>query len=488
MAASATNRLQVWLRIDPRARSKIYSNVYTDAHLGVFAYWLELLLSAGIATLGLVLNSPAVIIGAMLISPLMGPIMATGLGLAAGDLYLALKAVAKLLVSVLVASALSGALVWILPFHSPTAEILSRTNPTLLDLGIALLSGIAGSVAVCRSVGSTDGVTTIPGVAIAVALMPPLCTVGFGIGSGFRPEIMRGAGLLFLTNIVAIVFSAFLVFLFIGINCDEVHAEMYRCRATEPLARHLSSGALAPAMKDGGKLHWRVLFLLTLLAAVAWPLHVALRQLTGEAHTRDVVEREIAVLVPKGHLVSEQTEVGTSSVAVHVVATTNITAEDLRKAESYIATQSGRQASISVEGIASQSELANLMERLRDRPAVAPPPIQLPAPPPSSLDTEGAALRERVGPALSALWPRETPVSDFAILIDQDRTTVQVHYHAPRKLDPIALDLLTKSLQSQLATPALQLDAIRDPSPRRTPPPERPKDRRLPDWPYRSPG
>jgi uncharacterized hydrophobic protein (TIGR00271 family) len=464
--AANTNRLQVWLRLDPQARSKIYANVYSGADLSVFAYWLELLLSAGIATLGLVLNSPAVIIGAMLISPLMGPIMATGLGLAAGDLYLALKAVAKLLASVLVASALSGALVWMLPFHSPTAEILSRTNPTLLDLGIALLSGVAGSVAVCRSVGSADGVTTIPGVAIAVALMPPLCTIGFGIGSGFRPEIMRGAGLLFLTNIVAIVFSAFLIYLFIGINCNEVRAEMLRCRASEPLAKRLSSGAMAPAMKDGGKLHWRVLFLLALLAAVAWPLHVALRQLTGEARTRDVVEREIRILVPKGHLVSEQTEVGTSSVAVHVVATIAVNPTAIHKAESDIAAQSGRQASISVEGIASQTELAKLMERLQDRPAIAPSPPPVLPPPPPSLSVQEDALRERVAPVLSALWPKAAPISSFAILVGQDQSTVQVHYHAAHTLDPIALDLLTNSLQSELGTPTLHLDAILDPAPR----------------------
>jgi uncharacterized hydrophobic protein (TIGR00271 family) len=461
MMVGSSNRLQMWLRIDPRARANIYRNVYADASLGIFAYWLEILLSAGIATLGLVLNSPAVIIGAMLISPLMGPIMATGLGLASGDLYLALKAVVKLIASIVVASALSAALVWILPFHSPTAEILSRTNPTLLDLGIALLSGIAGSVAVSRSVGSTDGVTTVPGVAIAVALMPPLCAMGFGIGSGLRTEIMRGAGLLFVTNIVAIVFSAFLVFLLIGINCDEVKAEMYRCRESDPLAARLSNGMLAPAMKDGGRLHWRVLFLLALLAAVAWPLQVALRQLTGEARTRDIVEHEIAVLVPKGHLVSNEIEVGTTSVAVHVVATMNIPAVAVTRAEFDIAKLSGRRTSISVEGIASQSELAKLVERLQDKPVVRLLPPQ--PPPLTSLEAEGGEIRKRVEPILANLWPKEAPLSDFAIVFNQNRMTLQVHYQADRVLDPIAQSLLVQSLRDRLLTPDLELNAVRLP-------------------------
>jgi uncharacterized hydrophobic protein (TIGR00271 family) len=461
MNISTPKHLQVWLRIDPLARVKIYSNVYADAHLGTFAYWLDIVLSAGIATLGLVLNSPAVIIGAMLISPLMGPIMATGLGLAAGDLYLALKAVTKLLASILFASGVSAVLVWILPFHSPTAEILSRTNPTLLDLGIALLSGIAGSVAVSRSVDNTDGVMTIPGVAIAVALMPPLCTLGFGIGSGFRPEIMRGAGLLFLTNIVAIVFSAFLIFLAIGINNTEMKAEMYRCRSTEPYAQRLSRGFLAPAMKDGGKLRWRVLILLVLLGSVAWPLQIALRQLTGEARTRDVVDRELAILVPKGHLVSEQTAVGAASVAIHVVATTNIPADAVSKAEMEIAMQSGRQASISVEGIASQSELAKLVERMQDRPAV--PMAQAPPPPPLSLDVQAAALQKRVEPMLSEFWPKQYPILDFAMLLGRGQATLQVHYQSSHPIDPIAVDLLTQTFRNQLLTPDLALSAIRVP-------------------------
>src|SRR5665213_4035236 len=132
--------------------------------------------------------------------------MASGLALAVGDLYLGIKASINLLLSITISIAFSGFLVWLLPFHSVTSEIIARTNPNLLDLGIALLSGLAGAVVVSRGVG--DGVTALPGVAIAVALMPPLCVMGFGLGSGVNLEIMGGAGLLFLTNLVAIVASA----------------------------------------------------------------------------------------------------------------------------------------------------------------------------------------------------------------------------------------------------------------------------------------
>jgi uncharacterized hydrophobic protein (TIGR00271 family) len=191
-SAANQTRLQVWLRIHPDTKPKVYGQVVATTEINALTYWLEVFLSAGIATFGLVENSPAVIIGAMLISPLMEPIMATGLSLAIGDLYLGIKALLNLLASIAASIAFSGFLVWLLPFHSATSEILSRTNPNLLDLGIALLCGLAGSVVVCRGAG--EDATALPGVAIAVALMPPLCTMGFGLGSGANLEIMGGVG------------------------------------------------------------------------------------------------------------------------------------------------------------------------------------------------------------------------------------------------------------------------------------------------------
>jgi uncharacterized hydrophobic protein (TIGR00271 family) len=268
--------LQTWLRIQASDKPKVYQRVFEATEFNSLSYWLEIFFSAGIATFGLVESSPAVIIGAMLISPLMGPIMATGLALAVGDLYLGIKAVLNLFASVTVSVVFSGFLVWLLPFHSATAEIVARTKPNLLDLGIALLSGLAGSVVVCR--GGGNGVTALPGVAIAVALMPPLCTMGFGLGSGRNLEIMGGAGLLFLTNLVAIVASAFLVFLLVGMSTEEVQEAMLASRGDEPLERILSRGPFARMSAIRGQLRWRVFMLLILLGSIAVPLGRALLQ------------------------------------------------------------------------------------------------------------------------------------------------------------------------------------------------------------------
>ncbi|NJK33631.1 MAG: DUF389 domain-containing protein [Oscillatoriales cyanobacterium SM2_2_1] len=173
-------RLAECLGVGHQRKFEVYRDLSEAATLRDLSYWMQVLAAAGIGTLGLILNSPAVIIGAMLISPLMGPILSLGMGLAAGNLILIVRAVANLALSCLVAIALSMVSSALLPFRELTPEIASRTQPNILDLVVALVSGAIGTLSTCRPM--TGVVTSIPGVAIAVALMPPLCVVGYGLG------------------------------------------------------------------------------------------------------------------------------------------------------------------------------------------------------------------------------------------------------------------------------------------------------------------
>jgi uncharacterized hydrophobic protein (TIGR00271 family) len=455
------SRVARWLRIDPSNKPKIYAQVYATAEIASPNYWAEIVLSAGIATFGLVLNSPAVIIGAMLISPLMGPIMATGLAVAAGDLYLAIKAVGNLLASIVVAIGLSGFIVWLLPFHSATGEILARTNPNLLDLGVALFSGLAGSIAVGRA-GGADGVTTLPGVAIAVALMPPLCTIGFGLGSGVNTRIMGGAGLLFLTNLVAIVASAFVVFLLIGMNSPEIRAEMEHSRSGEFFASRLTDGPISRAIANGGKLHWRIAMLVVLLGSVAIPLRTALQQVAGEAVARGAVQETIRGLVPSGSLVSQQVEVGRQNIAVQLVLTKAIPEDKLRAAEKAIQERSGRKTEVSVASVASQSELAELMQRISTVPAPQPPP----KPVPESLEEIRTQITARVSPVLTKAWPEAAPLQGFTVDFGSAGTLLNANYEAKRDLDDISISLIQRQLQEQLNDPTLTLSPHRSAPPR----------------------
>jgi len=449
---------QRWLRIDPLNRPKVYEQVYATADFTSLQYWLGIVFSAGIATLGLVQNSPAVIIGAMLISPLMGPIMATGLGLAVGDFYLALKAISTLVASIAGAVALSALVVWILPFHYATGEILARTNPTLLDLGIALFSGLAGSVVVGRA-GADDGATALPGVAIAVALMPPLCTIGFGMGSDWNTRIMGGAGLLFLTNLVAIVSSAFLVFLLIGMNAQELARQIEICRQGELLAERLARGKAGQGLMHAGRARWRFLLLLILLAAIAVPLKKAFVQVAGEAIARNTVQQVVRNLLPAGAIVSQQVNVGPHSISVRLFSTRPVSPERTKEAEQKIERRAGRSTRIDIATVASQSELSEMMERLT---VMAPPAVAAPAPPPvETIDQMRVELMQRVGPVVAAVWPSEVPLSGFDIDLGKGGVRLDADYTSDRNLSPIAADMIRKQLQEKLSLPNLVLDLHR---------------------------
>ena len=157
-----------------------------------------------IASVGLNLNSIPVIIGAMLISPVMGPILGFGLGLGTNDTTLVKESLKNFIVMVLISIVASSLFYLISPLHlEKQTELLARTNPTLYDVLIALFGGFAGILENSRK---ERGGTVIPGVAIATALMPPLCTVGYGIAH-LELRFILGAFYLFLINSVFIALA-----------------------------------------------------------------------------------------------------------------------------------------------------------------------------------------------------------------------------------------------------------------------------------------
>lgn len=159
-----------------------------------------------IASIGLNVNSTAVIIGAMLISPIMGPVMGIGLGIGISDLEMVKKGGKNLLVATLIAILTSTIYFSVTPLHEAQSELLARTSPSIWDVFIAFFGGLAGMVAASRKEKSN----VIPGVAIATALMPPLCTAGFGIAMG-NWYFVLGAIYLYFINSVFIAIATFLM-------------------------------------------------------------------------------------------------------------------------------------------------------------------------------------------------------------------------------------------------------------------------------------
>ena len=170
--------------------------------------WI-LICAVFIASLGLNINSTAVIIGAMLISPLMGPILGMGLAVGIDDLPLLRRAVKNYMVATIIGIITATVYFLLTPFQGVQSELLARTEPTIYDVLIAFFGGAAGFVAASIK----DKGNVIPGVAIATALMPPLCTAGYGIATG-NLAFFAGASLLYFINTVFIaVATTFGVFL-----------------------------------------------------------------------------------------------------------------------------------------------------------------------------------------------------------------------------------------------------------------------------------
>ena len=183
------------------AEKSIRSNIYFRGPNA----WI-LVIAMVIASIGLNVNSIPVIIGAMLISPLMGPIFGVGLGLGTNDIELVKVSVKNLLVMVSISLIASLLYFLLTPLNlSNPSELLARTNPTIYDVLIALFGGFAGILEQCRK----EKGTVFAGVAIATALMPPLCTAGFGLASGNLAYFI-GATYLFVINCIFIMLATYI--------------------------------------------------------------------------------------------------------------------------------------------------------------------------------------------------------------------------------------------------------------------------------------
>jgi uncharacterized hydrophobic protein (TIGR00271 family) len=249
-------------------------------------YLFMIAMSAGIAILGLLLGSPAVVIGAMLLSPLMDPIMGLGFALAIGD-YRWMKQSARTLAwGCLLAILLCAVLVFFSPIQTITSEIAARTRPNLFDLFVALFSALAGAYAMIRG---REG--TIVGVAIATALMPPLATVGFGLAT-LNWTVFSGSLLLFATNFLTIALTGWAMARLYGFS-DELSKGQGRAQN------------IAVA---------------TVFICLAIPLGLSLQQIAWEANAQRIVRSEIREIFDD-HSVIDTFEIQFTSKPMAISAT-----------------------------------------------------------------------------------------------------------------------------------------------------------------------
>jgi uncharacterized hydrophobic protein (TIGR00271 family) len=444
------------LRVREEDKPQIYASVFPNAEVADLNYWLEIIFSIGIATLGLIINSPAVVIGAMLISPLMGPIIASGLAIALGDFYLGIKTAVNVVLSTLASILLAAMITWILPFHAPTAEILARTQPTLLDLGVAVLSGMAGAVVMCRG-GRGGGITALPGVAVAVALMPPLGVVGFGVGIGWDWGIIRGGGLLYLTNLVAIIMSSFVVFFAVRMDSPEarrqINAWLEEQEKTEAFYEAIQRTPLRRLLGRVGSLPRRALILLIFLASVTWPLGETLNRLRLEAQIRRMAMEELHRVVPPEAIVREDLELSEERLRLRVVAVMpeGMSGERRRELQARIEARAGRPTQVTVLDVTTREELDQMTGKLRSQ---APVEVE-------SVEAFRTRLWARVRPAVALAWPAaQAPLLGYRVTFEAGAAAMRLHivYLSERELGELGEGAVSQVLRERLGTAKLEVD------------------------------
>ena len=442
-AARARFGLQRW---DRPALYRETAAAATDADL---PFWMVLLLSGAIASLGLALNDAAVVIGAMLIAPLLGPLLGLALALAVGDGRLAVQTFVIITIGTAGVIAVGAALTLVLPFQTVTEEILARTRPTTLNLAIAVASGLAGAVVTLSREKRLSA--SIPGVAIAVALIPPLGVAGFGIGTG-QWELVKGSMLLFGANLGGIVLSGMLAFLLIGMHRTDV------VEAARRWHREGKRGWLADQIENSSGLRrvrvfqtaWaRVGLVFAFCVAVGVPLSSSLQVIVREARVEGAVTAAAAAFEQPGRLfvLGREVRIGEKSTAVRLrVATAEWVGADQRAAFEREATAAaGEVVRLELEQVPVETEQLRGIAANPDTPLA--PSSTTPKTPTSLLSDLDAALAD----ALDAL-----ALPDGVVLLAPDvhfGTTppgLDVRYAAAAPLPSEAEAMLARQAASRL--------------------------------------
>ncbi len=440
------DRLALLAGCAPEGRAGIVAAMLHRDAAEATGYWLQLVVAAGIATLGLVVGSTAVVIGAMLIAPLMGPIVHLGMGLATGSPVLVLRAVVRVAASVAVVVACGALITLAVPFHELNAEIAARTTPTVLDLATAAFCALAGVYATMRS--GSDVATTAAGTSIGISLVPPLCASGYGVGTT-TAEVATGAALLFLTNLAAIVAVGTIAFVAAGFDrvpVRELEAKALESDEDGSLAQ-LVVRRLAKLFAARAGPWLRLLMPLALLAAVYVPLRSALDEVAWQVRVRKGVQEAMAELPVR--LVQTRVRVERNEVELGVVLLgTTEEAEAIHgRLDARLRELAGIAPRLEVTAVPDAAAFAGLEHSLKTVPAAAPPP----PPPPPRPEEQLAAARALVREAVARRWPERSAGAPLAVALGAlgEPLAIEVAHVGP-PLDGAAREALERALSADL--------------------------------------
>ncbi|MBE0642508.1 MAG: cation:proton antiporter [Bacteroidetes bacterium] len=327
-------------------RERGYLEAYRAAHITEPLYWVQIMLAAGITTLGLILDQSAIIIGGALIMPIMFPVLAAGLSLASGDLYLLIRIFFKVALTVFIVGMISAILSDLLPFAEVTKEIAARTRPTVIDFLVALFAGMAGAATLSRK---NRFVQFLPAAIIAITLLPPIAVMGFGIANGGSPEIIQGGALLFTANFFANILGAMIVFLLVGMpkaaTVDVVRKWKEKELAHPVISIVFEKLRLSQVVGRTGSVRARFFVIALFLLILMIPLQSALNQLTLELRARQAIS-EIARAFDikyRSSLINTSSRISDDLIEVKLQVATNsfFTSADIARFEERVSDRTG---------------------------------------------------------------------------------------------------------------------------------------------------
>lgn len=430
-------------------RETEYAEMIRASYLSEPLFWVQAFLGAAICALGLILDQTAIIIGGALIVPLVRPVIATGLALASGDIYLLVKLLVKLLSFGVMAVALSAMVVDLLPFSATTAEIAARTRPSILDFLVALFGGMSGAalISLRRHVFHY-----LPGAVIGITLLPALCVMGFGLGDTLGGQLFTGGGLQFTANVFAAVLGAGVILTLVGIpqasQCESVR-QWKEQELARPLVRAVFGRLkLQTAIGRTGSVRARLVVVGIFLLLLLIPLQTAFDQLTLEFRTRQAIARAQGVFDIPGRsaVLGSSFTVRQPDVEVRIQVATNelFTSADIARFQERVTDQLGRPTHLDLVQTLSDVGQADTIRGMLFARA-NPPPAQERG---RTLAESLQDLKELIGQTVAALPLPDTfhLVTTRSDLSRPGGPAIEIVYLADAELGTDARSMVTRLL------------------------------------------
>lgn len=463
---SFTGSMSRLFGIRPEEREWRYIEAIKASSFALPRFWVQIFFAAALTALGLVINQSAIIIGAALIVPIAWPVIAAGMALAVGDIYLFLKLLLKLVLVAALTAALAACFSGLLPFSAFTAEIASRTKPTILDFMVALVSGMAGAVMLFSR---RRMLQFLPGAVLAVALLPPLAVMGFGLANSINADIFRGSAVLFTANFFAAILGASLVYAVVGMpavaGLKGIHDWKQR-ELNQPIVALIFKGLrLKNLAGRTGSVRSRLVVAAVFLLALVIPLQMAFNQLSLEFRARQAISevQKMFELAGRSAIINSASSIGEEEIAVRIQVATNsfFSSSDIRRFEERISDRTGKPTRLdlvqSLSDIGAGEKIRGILTPVR------PAPVEFS----SSIPEMTVGLRDEIEKNLrNAPLPHSIALlrASADLSLGERSSSFRIDYLADAPLSEDAAAMLINLLERQMKLETGSLSLVHVPS------------------------